>query len=336
MKRAVILGGTGVLGLASAVRLVEAGWLVELTGRDETKMPSYLHAAGVRFHSSDRRNEHDLKTVIGDGADLLIDAACYTGADARLLLPHLGSIASTVMLSSKAVYVDASGRHINSEVAPRFEFPISENQPTVAPSAASYNSREGYGANKVAAEQVLLDSCFPVTVVRASKVHGAGAARPREWMFVKRVLDKRHTLVLARGGRGGDHTTAAVNTAALIECVAGNPGSRILNSADPDALTGVEIARAVGKYLGHSWREILLGDGVDPDLGVHPWDFVPPVVLDTRAAESLGYRAVGTYAETIPTEIDWLVESDRNRPNPADEYFAPLLNYHREDAYLSR
>ena len=48
-----------------------------------------------------------------------------------------------------------------------------------------HESREGYGANKVAAEHVLLDSGRPVTVLRPSKVHGAGAARPREWIFVK-------------------------------------------------------------------------------------------------------------------------------------------------------
>jgi NAD(P)-dependent dehydrogenase (short-subunit alcohol dehydrogenase family) len=49
MKRAVILGGTGVLGRVIAWRLIRAGWAVDMTGRDRTKMPADLAAAGARF-----------------------------------------------------------------------------------------------------------------------------------------------------------------------------------------------------------------------------------------------------------------------------------------------
>ncbi|MGO4275946.1 NAD-dependent epimerase/dehydratase family protein, partial [Paenibacillus sp. TAF58] len=229
----------GVLGQAIALRLAAAGWTVDATGRHPSRFPPELEQAGVRFRRSDRRDATDLADVIGGGADLLVDALCYTGADARMLLPHVGGIRSTVMLSSKAVYVDAQGNHVNSATPPRFEVPVAEDGPTMNPSDVDYRSREGYGANKVAAELALLESGWPVTVIRASKVHGAGAANPREWMFVKRVLDGRPAVLLAHQGRGGDHTTAAVNTAALVETAAGHPGSRILNSADPDAPNGL-------------------------------------------------------------------------------------------------
>lgn len=96
----------------------------------------------------------------------------------------------------------------------------------MAPSTIDYRSREGYSANKVAAEQVLLDSGFPVTVLRASKVPGIWAARPREWMFVKRALDRRPAVFLARRGAGADHPTAVVNAATLVETVAAQPGRR--------------------------------------------------------------------------------------------------------------
>ena len=43
---------------------------------------------------------------MGDGCDLLVDCACYTGAQARLLLPLIRNVGSAVMISSKAVYVD--------------------------------------------------------------------------------------------------------------------------------------------------------------------------------------------------------------------------------------
>ena len=168
-----------------------------------------------------------------------------------------------MLISSKAVYVDAAGNHSNSDTAPRFDGPIRETQPTMAPGDGDYDSREGYGANKVAAEQVLLDSGLPVTVLRPSKIHGAGAARPREWVFVKRALDRRPAVFLARRGSGVDHTTAAANIAALIETVAREGRARILNSADPDAPSALEISRTIARLLEHEWKEVLL----DEDCG---------------------------------------------------------------------
>ena len=97
----------------------------------------------------------------------------------------------------------------------------------MAPGSGDYMSREGYGANKVAAEQVLLDS--GAARDRAAAVEDPRArarARPREWIFVKRVLDRRPAVFLAHRGAGVDHTTAAANIAALIEVVGGRRRAR--------------------------------------------------------------------------------------------------------------
>ena len=241
------------------------------------------------------------------------------------------------MISSKAVYVDAFGRHSNSESAPRFDGPIGEKQPTMAPGDGDYNSREGYGANKVAAENVLLDSGEPVTVLRPSKIHGVGAQTPREWVFVKRVLDRRPAVFLARRGAGVDHPTAAANIAALIEVVAAKPGRRVLNSADPDAPSALEISRTIARQLNHDWEEVLLGDDDDQALGRHPWDAPYPIVLDMTAAGELGYTPVGDYAATVADEVEWLVSAARGGEIPGldDDYFGPLLDYAAEDRYLA-
>ena len=337
MKRAVILGGTGVLGRAIAWRLIRAGWAVDVTGRDRTKMPADLAAAGARFIAAERRDDAALAGVMAGGADLLVDAVCYTDADARQLLPHLAAVTSAVMLSSKAVYVDAAGNHVNSDVAPRFDAPILENNPTMRPGTGDYQSREGYGANKVAAENTLLGSGHPVTVIRASKVHGEGAALPREWMFVKRVLDRRPAVFLAHAGQGADHTTAAVNTAALVERVAAVPAARILNSADPDAPNARQIAAAIARHLGHHWQEVLLDDSPPAGLGDHPWDFRPPLVLSTKASLDLAYEPVGTYAQTIPHQVDWLVKAAAAgaMPGTGDPSLKHYLDYSREEQFTA-
>ena len=77
------------------------------------------------------------------------------------------------MISSKAVYVDAAGNHSNSDDPPRYDGPIRETQPTLAPLDIDYRSREGYGANKVAAEHVLLDSGLPVSSCGRRRSTGA-------------------------------------------------------------------------------------------------------------------------------------------------------------------
>ncbi|MEV0397552.1 NAD-dependent epimerase/dehydratase family protein [Polymorphospora rubra] len=339
MPRALVIGGTGLIGRATAHRLLAAGWRVDVTGRNPANLPADLAAAGARFVAADRADPAALRTALGTGADLLVDCVCYTARDAELLLPLVGDAGSTVMISSKAVYVDADGNHSNSDAPPRFAGPVRETQPTLAPGDGDYQTREGYGPNKVAAERVLLDSGAPVTVLRPSKVHGTGAVRPREWVFVKRVLDRRPAVFLANRGEGTDHTTAAANIAALIEVAAARPGRRILNSADPDAPSARQIARTVASHLDHDWDEVLLDEDADPALGRHPWPAPYPIVLDITAALDLGYVPAGDFAATVAAEIDWLVDAAaRGNGVPAGvdtDWFAPMFDYPAEDAYLA-
>lgn len=316
------------MGRAVARRLLAAGWDVDLTGRDPSRLPADVAAAGGRFVAAERHDPAALAGAFGPGADLLVDCICFTAADAELVLPLARDAGSTAMISSKAVYADERGNHSNSDEPPDYGGPVRETQATLEPGGGDHRTREGYGRNKVAAERVLLDSGAPVSVLRPSKIHGEGASPPREWVFVKRVLDRRPAVFLAHRGAGVDHPTAAANIAALVETVAAKPGARVLNSADPDAPSGLEIARTVARHLSHTWEEVLVEDD---SLGRHPWDSVPPVVLDTSAAVELGYAPVGDYAATVADELDWLVESG----GPDDAYFAPFLDYEAEDRYLA-
>ena len=281
-----------------------------------------------------------LAAAAADGCDFLVDCVCYTAAQARLLQPMLDGVGSAMMISGKAVYVDDDGNHVNSPRPPRFAGPVTEQQATLPPGDMPYDSPQGYGANKVAAEQVLLASGRPVTIVRPSKVHGEGAAPPREWYFLKRALDRRPALLLADRGRNADHPSAAANIASLAEVVAQRPGRRILNVADPDAPDGLTISRVVAAAAGHVWREVLLDESAPPQLGRHPWNFRPPIVLDTSAAQALGYRPVGTYAATVTAELDWMKDQAARHPAwmppGVDQATARRwFDYAAEDAWLS-
>lgn len=339
----MVIGGTGQVGRAIARRLHDAGWRVVVIARGLAPLPAELRVDGVTVHRADRTDSDALAAAIGESTRLLVDCACFTAAHANGLRPLLPEVESTVFLSSKAVYVDGSGRHVNSAEPPRFDSPIKESQTTLAPSDTNhYANRSDYGAAKVAAEQILLDDGHPVTVLRASKVHGPGGRRPLEWVFVKRVVDGRPVVLVSHRGRGSDHPTGAVNLAALVETVAAQPGRRILNIADPDAPDGAAIAAIVAAHFEHSWRILRLPEDDDPMLGRHPWDRVPPIRLDLTAAATLGYRPVGGYADTVVPTLDWLAGLARPGVNghvlPEGFDVADLermLDYAAEDRRLS-
>lgn len=339
VPHAAILGGSGAIGQATARRLLKGGWSVTVLARDPTGFPQDLGLM-ANFVAGDRHDRGALATALAFGSDLVVDCACYTAAHARELIPFLADVGTVVMVSSSAVYVDAAGHHVNSAVPPVFDGPVTEAQPTLGPGQGDYDTGEGYGPNKVAAEFELLQSGYPVTVLRPGKVHGAAARRPREWLFVKRVLDHRPAVLLADGGRGVAQPTAAANVAALIEVVASQPGRRILNSADPDAPSALQIARVVAAHLGHEWIEVLL-DGMPADLGEHPWRSAAPIVLSSTAASELGYKPVGDYAATVVDEIDWLfsvaaMPGGASLPPYLDRsYFSGWFDYAAEDRYLA-
>jgi hypothetical protein len=298
---------------------------------------------GVRFVAVDRDDPSALRSALPTQTDLLVDIAGYTAAQAELLLPLLPDVGSMAFLSSKAVYVDDAGRHSNSAAAPQFAGPVTESQPTLPPTRdIPYDSAAGYGPNKVAAERVLLDSGHPVTVLRASKVHGEAAKPPREWFWVKRALDRRPVALLGYGGGCRESPSAAANIAALIETVAVVPGTRILNAADPDCPTTLSISRTIARHLDHDRDEVLLDGSPPGSLGWTPWNRPSPFVLDMTAAEHLGYRPVGDYAATVARGLDWLTaiaeesENGAALPSYVDSSFGNgWFDYGAEDAYLA-
>lgn len=341
-RRAVVLGGTGGIGSAVARELIASpdDWHVDVVARRGGPVAESLTDAGAGFVPGDRRDAALLREVLRPGADLLVDTVGGTRDDARLLLPHLDDVGSTVFVSSKAVYVDEQGRHANALDKPVFGGAVSEVQPTVAAADLDPTSRDGYAAGKVAAEQVLLDHGAPVSVLRPSKVYGVDIGRPREWFVVRRFLDGRERILLADHGRSVDHTTAAAGVASLTRLLADLPDRRILNVADDTAPSVLEIVRAVAAPLGYRPDEVLLDEDAPPFVGVTPWTTPSPFVLDTSAARALGWRPP-TYAEAVRPVVEWLVATaervpaDGDVPWADDPFWARMFDYGPEDAALT-
>ena len=110
----------------------------------------------------------------------------------------------------------------------------------------------------------------------------------------------------------------------------------MLNTADPDAPTVLERARAVAAAMSAAWDEVVQLDAAEarthPRVGRTSWDCAHPV-LDTTAALALGYEPAGTYAHTVAEEVGWLVAAATGGPEAA--LLPPRDDHAAEDVWLA-
>ncbi len=326
-RRAFILGGTGQIGRAVALDLLAAGWDVTVSHRGIHPLPEKLVEHGVRIAVLDRDNPGDLALALGSGADALIDTTAYDVGHACQLIAVQDSVGNFVVISSSSVYRDTLGRTLDEASQngfPELPDPIPETHPTVDPGPSTYSTR------KIAMERHLLDeSAAQVTILRPCAIYGLGSRHPREWWFVKRILDRRPAIPLAYGGVSRFHTTSVANIAALTRVVVERPGRRVLNIADPFAPSVADIAACIAQHFEYGDRIV----GVDeqsypPPVGRTPWSVPRPFVLDCRASLDLGYSPAATYADAVKPVCDWLVATIGD--GDWKDRFPVLANYPRD------
>ena len=238
MPRAVLIGGTGLIGRAAARALAEDGWDVVAVSRSGT-LPEGLAELGVESVAADRADDTQLRAALGSGANVVYDSVAMNREHGEQLNGLDGLVGSLIVISTGSVYADDAGRALDGEGGepPRLPVPIPETQRTAEPGDATYSTQ------KAELEQTLLEGPLPATLVRACAIHGPGAKNPRELFFVKRAVDGRRRVALAWKGESRFHTTSVANLAELIRLAAFQPGDRVLNCGDPDPPTTLEICR---------------------------------------------------------------------------------------------
>jgi len=336
VTQTAIVVGAGQIGAAVAEALLRSGWYVRVIARLRPK----LGLGGAQWMRADVHDEQSWHRAVAEGCDLLVDTIAYDRCDAERLLSVRHGLGRVVVISSSSVYRDEAGRTLDEARTngfPEFERPISESQPTVDPGPETYSTR------KIAMERRLLDGFGGgASVLRPGAVHGPGSRHPREWWFVKRVLDGRPFVPLANHGRARFHTCAALNIAALTEHLSRTAGNYILNIGDPEPPTVLQIGSTILRHFGMSVDRLLpLSNGSGPDrIGRTPWSIARPFLLATDAATQLGYMPVDDYSGTVKATLDWL----GSIPGGADwqalfpelaRYPFQMFDYDAEDRHLS-
>ena len=327
MPRAVLIGGTGLIGRAAARALAGDGWEVVAVSRSG-ELPDGLAELGVESVVADRADDAQLRAAVGSGADVVYDSVAMNREHGEQLNRLEGLVGSLVVISTASVYADDEGRAFDGEGGdpPQLPVPILETQPTAEPGEATYST------NKAELEQTLLHGPLPSTLIRACAVYGPGAKNPRELFFVKRAVDGRRRVALSWKGESRFNTASVWNLAELIRLAAAQPGDRVLNGGDPDPPSTLEICHAIGDALDYEFEPVLLpGD----EFG-NPWGTPNPLVVSMEAAErELGYRPVTTYPEAAKESCAWLVgELERGR-SWEGSHIESSLDYAVEDEVLA-
>jgi len=340
-RRAVILGGTGQLGAASARTLLDDGWSVTIAHRGERPLPSgVLDAAETALVD---RADADAVVDLCRGADLVLDCLAFAPADAAVHGRLVGDVGSVVVISTASVYRGENGTWLDVATG-EDDFPVLPVPVTEDDAIVDAPDDDGYSAQKAALERALLAiEGLPVTILRPGAIHGPQSPALREWFFIKRALDGRERIPLAHGGASRFSTSASVNVAELVRLAGDQPGRRVLNAVDDPAPTALEIGQAVLAHLGRSAEFVLLDGGPVDGVGGHPWAVPRPIVLSMEAARrELGYEPVGSHRATIGSAIDWMLDAVRDAdwrerfPALATRYGASeWFDYDAEDRLLA-
>ena len=299
---ALIIGGTGQIGRATAATLLTHGW--EVTGASR----SGKAVAGTRAIAFDR---DDTAAVLdaATGKDLVLDTVAYDPVHAAQLAALAGSVGSLVVISTASVYRGDNGSYLDvaADVGfPLYPVPITEHQNIID------NDEQTYSPLKAAMERILLATPnLPVSILRPGAIHGPFSPALREWFFVKRVLDGRQRVVLSWNASSRFGSTSTANIAELVRLCAEQPGVRALNATDDEHPSTREIAEIVFSAMGHEAEVIALpGAARDDGLGNSPWGIPHPFVMSgQRAKDELGFAPVLSYAEGVRLDIDWVVDA---------------------------
>jgi len=326
-RTALIIGGTGQIGLATSAHLAAAGWRVTIAQRRPAARPP----GGVSL-VLDRSEPGALARAVGGGFDALIDTVAYDEGHAEQLAEVAGDVGAFVVISSASVYCDALGRTLDEAREtgfPEFPVPIGEDHPTTPPGPATYSTR------KVALELALQERIVgPLTILRPCAIYGPGSTQPREWFFIKRILDRRAAVPLSWNGASRFHTSATANIAALIATVLERPGPPILNAADAEALTVTEIGQAIAEVHDAALRIVPMAGAPVRRVGGNPWGVPRPMILDISRAAATGYKPVTSYSEAIG-ETCRSIAAAAKAGMEFPPYILDLFDYAAEDSWFA-
>jgi len=251
----LVIGGTGTISRAIVGALLRRGHAVTIFTRGERADPPHPDARLLR---GDRRDRERFEATLGaERFDAAIDMISFSADDAASTVRALaGRVGHLVHCSTVMTYGPPFAGLWQDETAP-------------------LNGRHdnGYGANKVAADELLLrahaETGLPVTIVKPSFTYGPGHPlwRQVDWRtdWIDR-LRKGKPILVAGDGLNLFQFLPAADAGEAFAAILGRPESvgEVFNLVHPEPMTWDDWHRAVAAALGveaqivHAPQELLI------------------------------------------------------------------------------
>lgn len=324
MARSIAIIGAGQIGYAAAQAVQGSGCEIAVYARSK---PSWLHSE-MRFQP------YTLGELPAPEADIVIDTIAFDEDDVERYDP--GSVGWLVTISSASVYCDSNGRTLDAAAQngfPDFDRPISEKQTTVAPGPETYSTRKVRMENKVV--ELFGDRA---SILRPCAIYGPHSRHPREWWFVKRLLDSRTRIPLLFDGKSQFQTTSAGTLGAAASDAADLEISGVINIADHNAPNVREIGETIAELLEEEIEFVPATGDVEFGVGRTPWSVPKPFVVSGKKHEALLREIRQPYRNDAIDAVQWLRDL-----NPADwrtafpqlaAYPWDLFDYEAEDRFF--
>jgi nucleoside-diphosphate-sugar epimerase len=321
-----MIGGTGPTGPHIVRGLLQRGYALDMLHSGRNEIPEIPDSV-VHRHADVYDPQALADALAADTWDLCVATYGRLRKIAELLSGRVGRFVSVGGFPALAGYMDPFAFEPHGMPVP---------SPVDAPLVRDEAS-DSKGYRIARSESALFEHQPDATHLRYPQVYGPRQPVPREWLIVKRILDRRPHIVLPDGGLTLHHFGYAENLAHAVLLAVDQPGpsrGRIYNAGDQEVLSLRAVVEVIAKGLGHEWEII--------DM---PWALAVPArpliaqplpthrVLDvSQLVADLGYRDRVPPREALVRTAQWLVE----HPPPAgqESLLHDPFDYAAEDALI--
>ena len=306
-RRALVIGGNGVISASVSRLAVELGWELTLLNRGTQTWRAPIE--GARMLVADAADPASIRTAIG-GEDFDVVA-------------NFQAFRPDQVVSDIETFEGRAGQYLFISSASAYQKPIAQLPITEA--TPLKNPYWDYSRNKIAAEELLVrayrERDFPITIVRPSHTYDETTVPLwGGWTTLQRLIDGKPIVVHGDGTSWWTMTHSRDFAVAFLG-LWGNPhaiGLPVHIVAD-EHLTWDGIAAAAGAALGVEPRLVHVASEAiareHPPIG--PWllgDWAHSVCFDTSRIKSLvpGWVATTSFAQGAREFVAWhLAHPDR-------------------------
>jgi nucleoside-diphosphate-sugar epimerase len=295
MAKALVIGGTGFVGLHVVENLLQRNDDVTIASRGVAKDP---FGTRVRRLTVDRHDYKSFRSLGEESWDVVFDQRCYSPIDAlNACKTFRGKIHQYVFASSQSVY--DFGANLREELFRPEEISLEFN-----PDAAF-----SYAEGKRLAEGVFFQKKpFPVAAVRLPIVLGPDDNIQTLQLYVKKIL-KEEPISLANSEAKLSFISSQ-EAGQFLVWVAEKWFHGPINACSRDTMSLGELARLIGKYAG---KEPVLVEKTD-GLEASHIPFSRHWSMDHAKASSLGFP-FSALGEWLPAVVSALIEQISSREN---------------------